>query len=185
MLYCEPLFTMKQYKEAGIMKKVIFGLALGCCISSLSFAENVQLLKQYNLDLATAEKLASNAEKACQQINKHLAVAVLDRGGQPLLIKRHETIGPHNAAAAQKKAFTALSTKTPTTIFSQNARQNIDSQNLTSFSDLLLLGGGFPVVYQNQVVGAIGIAGSGGSKNDDLCAEQAIKMTFNTMENVK
>ncbi|WP_334421163.1 heme-binding protein [Acinetobacter soli] len=160
------------------MKKVIAGLTLALSMSSYSFAENVQLAKQYNLNLNTAEKLASNAEQACQQINKHLAVVVLDRGGQPLMIKRHETLGPHNALAAQKKAFTALSTKTPTTVFSQNARQNIESQNLTSFSELLLLGGGFPVLYQNEVVGAIGIAGSGGSKNDDWCAEQAIKMTF-------
>ena len=161
------------------MKKVIFGLTIGLLFSSSSFAENIQLPKQYNLDLATAEKLAQNAQNACQQLNKHLAVAVLDRGGQPLVIKRHETVGAHNSLAAQKKAFTALSTKTPTTIFSQNARQNVDSQNLTSFPELLLLGGGFPVVYQNEVVGAIGVAGSGGSKNDDWCAAQAIKMTFN------
>ena len=161
------------------MNKLIFGLAVGFCISSPSFAENVQLSKQYYLDLHTAEKLASNAEKACQQLNKHLAVAIVDRGGQPLIIKRHESVGAHNAVAAQKKAFTALSTKVPTTVFSQNARQNVDSQNLSSFSELLLLGGGFPVLYQNEVVGAIGIAGSGGSKNDDWCAEQAIKMTFN------
>ena len=164
------------------MEKVILGLMLGLFFSAPSFAENLELSKQYNLNLATAEKLAINAEKSCQQLNKHLAVAILDRSGQPLLIKRHESVGPHNAIAAQKKAFTALSTKTPTTIFSQNARQNIDSQNLTSFSELLLLGGGFPIVYQNEVVGAIGIAGSGGSKNDDLCAEQAIKMTFNSQE---
>lgn len=161
------------------MKKVTLGLILGLCISSPSFAENVQLAKQYNLDLVTAEKLAENAQKACQQRNKNLAVAVLDRGGQPLVMKRHENVGSHNLIAAQKKAFTALSTKTPTTVFSQNARQNIDSQNITSFSELLLLGGGFPVVYHNEVVGAIGVAGSGGSKNDDWCAEQAIKMTFN------
>lgn len=109
------------------MKKVIAGLTLALSMSSYSFAENVQLAKQYNLDLNTAEKLASNAEQACQQINKHLAVVVLDRGGQPLIIKRHETVGPHNALAAQK-SFTALSTKTPTTVFSQNARQNIESQ---------------------------------------------------------
>ena len=164
------------------MRTVILGLMVGMLFSSSSFAENVQLPKQYNLNLATAEKLTENAEKACQQLNKHFAIAILDRGGQPLVIKRHESIGPHNALAAQKKAFTALSTKTPTTIFSQNARQNVDSQNLTSFPELLLLGGGFPVVYQNEVVGAIGIAGSGGSKNDDWCAEQAIKMTFNSQE---
>lgn len=85
------------------MKKVIAGLTLALSMSSYSFAENVQLAKQYNLDLNTAEKLASNAEQACQQINKHLAVVVLDRGGQPLIIKRHETVGPHNALAAQKK----------------------------------------------------------------------------------
>ncbi|MCU4413300.1 heme-binding protein [Acinetobacter sp. WU_MDCI_Axc73] len=161
------------------MKKICLGFAIGMCICSPSFAENVQLSKQYYLDLDTAEKLAENAEKACRHLNKHLAVAVLDRGGQPLVIKRHESVGPHNTVAAQKKAFTALSTKTPTTVFSQNARQNIDSQNLNSFSELLLLGGGYPVIFQSEIVGAIGIAGSGGSKNDDWCAEQAIKMTFN------
>lgn len=160
------------------MKKLVWGVMVGAFFSSSSFAENVQLSKQYNLDLDTAENLVRNAEKSCQQLNKNLAIAILDRGGQPLLIKRHESIGPHNAIAAQKKAFTALSTKTPTTIFSQNARQNVDSQNLTSFPELLLLGGGFPIIYQNEVVGAIGIAGSGGSKNDDWCAAQAIKMTF-------
>ncbi len=54
------------------MRKVILGLMVGMLFSSSSFAENVQLPKQYNLNLATAEKLTENAEKACQQLNKHL-----------------------------------------------------------------------------------------------------------------
>ena len=161
------------------MKYIMLGSLVVLSIASVSHAQTIELPRQYNLDLNTAELLAKNAQQACQnQFHKHLAVAVLDRGGQPLVIKRHETVGPHNAIAAQKKAFTALSTKTATTTLSQNARQSVDSQNLTTVPELLLLGGGFPIQYQNEVVGAIGIAGSGGAKNDDWCAEQAIKMTF-------
>ncbi|WP_130802112.1 GlcG/HbpS family heme-binding protein [Acinetobacter ihumii] len=161
------------------MKHIILGSLLALSITQMSAAQTIQLPQQYNLDLKTAELLAQHAEQACQnQFHKHLAVAVLDGAGLPLIVKRHESVGPHNATAAQKKAFTALSTKTATTIFSQNARQSVDSQNLTTVPELLLLGGGFPIQYQDEIVGAIGVAGSGGSKNDDWCAEQAIKMTF-------
>ena len=66
------------------MEKVILGLMLGLFFSAPSFAENFELSKQYNLNLATAEKLAINAEKSCQQLNKHLAVAIF-RGGPTCL----------------------------------------------------------------------------------------------------
>jgi len=35
------------------------------------------------------------------------------------------------------------------------------------------------VHYENQVVGAIGVAGAGGAKNDHYCAEAAIQSSLN------
>ncbi|ENU26798.1 heme-binding protein [Acinetobacter modestus] len=61
----------------------------------------------------------------------------------------------------------------------QTANSNPDAKNLTNVSKLLLLGGGLPIRYQNQVVGAIGVAGAGGAKNDDYCATSAIQILKN------
>lgn len=99
----------------------------------------------------------------------------LDNGSAALIPKSVKV----RVGAAEKKAYTALSTKTATMLLSQNANENKDAKNLTTLSNLLLLGGGLPVRYENQVVGAIGVAGAGGAKNDHYCAETAVKSIFN------
>ncbi|RZA15907.1 MAG: heme-binding protein, partial [Proteobacteria bacterium] len=73
------------------------------------------------------------------------AVAVLDRGGNVIVQQRGDAVGPHNTEAARLKAYTALSTKTPTRAFAERARNNPEAANLTSLGQLLLLveiGGG-------------------------------------------
>ncbi|WP_235054611.1 heme-binding protein [Novosphingobium lindaniclasticum] len=39
---------------------------------------------------------------------------------------------------------------------------------------MLLLGGGMPLLVDGDVIGGIGVAGSGGAANDERCATQAI-----------
>lgn len=41
-----------------------------------------------------------------------------------------------------------------------------------------MLGGGVPVRFENQVIGAIGVAGAGGAQNDNQCASKAIETVF-------
>lgn len=148
-------------------------------MSSSTFAQTVQLNQVYSLDSQSAQTLVDAAVAACQKIQHKIAVVVVDRGGNTLMTNRHETVGPHNLGAAEKKAYTALSTKTATLLLNQNAHENKDAKNLTTLSNLLLLGGGVPVHYENQVVGAIGVAGAGGAKNDHYCAEAAIQSSLN------
>lgn len=98
------------------------------------------------------------------------ALAVLDRSGQLILLQRDTRVGPHNAEAARRKAFTALSTRTPSQALAERARQNLDAANLTTLPELLLLGGGIPLYEGDQLVGALGIAGAGGGGADERCA---------------
>ena len=44
-----------------------------------------------------------------------------------------------------RKAYTALSTKTPTRLFAERARSNPETANLNTLDELLLLGGGIPL----------------------------------------
>ena len=76
--------------------------------------------------------------------------------------------------AAQRKAFTALFTKSLTRQLATNARANPDSQNLNTVDSLLLIGGGVPLRIGAEVIGAIGVGGSGGAVQDEGCALQAI-----------
>lgn len=133
------------------------------------------VLNQPTLSLALANTLATAALDACRAIGHTAVVAVVDRGGNLVAVQRGDDVGPHNTAAAQRKAFTALSTKTPTILLTERARNDPSSQNLSTVGELLLLGGGVPVLIADQVIGAVGVAGAGGSVNDDGCASKAVQ----------
>lgn len=153
-----------------------FFLASGF-ITPLS-AKTPEPIHQYNLSLKLAEHLADHTITACHAQQKNIAVAVLDRGGNILVFKRHESVGPHNALAAQRKAYTALSTKTRTSVLNRNAQNNPEASNLNTLNELLLLGGGIPVTYKNEVIGAVGVAGGGGAAQDEACAEQGVQKSL-------
>jgi uncharacterized protein GlcG (DUF336 family) len=133
------------------------------------------VLNRQTLSLALANNLATAALDACRAIGHTAVVAVVDRGGNLVALQRGDDVGPHNTAAAQRKAFTALSSKTPTILLAERARNDPSSRNLNTLGELLLLGGGVPVLAADQVIGAVGVAGAGGSVNDDGCATKAVQ----------
>lgn len=123
------------------------------------------------LTLKTAFQMTEQARAAASALGKNVTIAVLDASGQIIIITRGEEVGPHNTEAARRKAYTALSTKTPTLLLSRNTRSNPDTQNLATLPELLLLAGGYPLWHNGKVIGGIGIAGGGSPENDDLIAK--------------
>jgi uncharacterized protein GlcG (DUF336 family) len=126
-----------------------------------------------NLTLDAAYELSNRAMKKALELDKNVAIAVLDASGNIILIIRGDNVGIHNTEAARRKAYTALSTKTSTLELLQKANNNPLTQNLNTLPELLLLSGGSPVWYKGNVVGSIGVAGGGSPENDDLIAKSA------------
>ncbi len=137
-------------------------------------------LERSTVSLALANRLAGAAIASCQAIGREAVVAIVDRGGNLVALQRGDDVGPHNTLAAQRKAFTALSTKTSTTALAERAASDPSSRNLASVAELLLIGGGHPVSVAGAVIGGIGVAGSGGAANDDRCALAALAEVFPT-----
>ena len=133
-----------------------------------------KVLQQPNVSLALANELIGAALAACHADGRSAVAVVVDRGGNLVAVQRGDSVGPHNTEAAVRKAFTALSTKSPTRQLAANARSNPDSQNLTPPGSLLLIGGGVPLKVGQDVIGAIAVGGAGGASNDEACALQAI-----------
>ena len=133
-----------------------------------------KVLQQPNVSLALANELIGAALAACHADGRSAVAVVVDRGGNLVAVQRGDSVGPHNTEAAVRKAFTALSTKSPTRQLAANARSNPDSQNLNTVDSLLLIGGGVPLKVGQDVIGAIAVGGAGGASNDEACALQAI-----------
>ena len=149
-------------------------MLLGLALLSQSAAA---LPRPVDLDLASANSLAGAAIAACRAQGRAIVVSVVDRGGNLVAVQRSDGVGPHNTNASRKKAFTALSTRSSTLDLARNAALDPDTRNLATLPELLLLGGGVPLRAQDQVVGAIGVAGGGGALNDHACALAAIAAT--------
>ncbi|MFJ7145066.1 heme-binding protein [Pseudomonas protegens] len=146
-------------------KTLVLSLGLGLAGNALAALE---LPRHTELDLATARQLADASLTQCTAV-----VSVLDRGGNLLVTLRSDGVGPHNTVASQRKAYTALSTKTPSRLFAERARNNPEAANLNTLPELLLLGGGIPLFAGQELVGAMGIAGAGGAAQDEECALKA------------
>lgn len=165
--------------------KTILNLLPLLLISLLSYGQQVKpvetikydvkksepyLLKTYQITLSTALELTELARNKAKEMNKSVAIAILDADGQLISLSRGDEVGVHNMEAARRKAFTSASTKTSTLILGRNSRSNPDTQNLAHLPELLLLGGGVPLYHNDKVIGAIGVAGGGSPENDDIIA---------------
>lgn len=149
-------------------------LASTILTTAFSTASEAQVRQQRTVSLALADRIAAATIEACRVAGRSAVVAVVDRGGNLVTLQRGDDVGPHNTIAAQKKAFTALSTKTSTSVLSERAHADPSSRNLNTVDALLLLGGGLPIMFDREVIGAVGVAGSGGSAQDEACAMKGI-----------
>tara|TARA_R110000764_G_scaffold43760_1_gene98444 strand:- start:514 stop:1014 length:501 start_codon:yes stop_codon:yes gene_type:complete len=150
-------------------------LFLGSLAAGAAQASTTGVTDRKDLTLALGNQLAQATLSACHAQDRSAVVAVVDRSGQLMVLQRDDNVGPHNTLAAQRKAFTALSTKTATSELAKRAQGDPSSANLNTLDELLLLGGGVPVLVDGQVVGALGVAGAGGSSIDEGCAQSAIE----------
>lgn len=149
----------------------LLGLAL--CAAN-AFAAPAQIEQRQDVSLALANQLLDATLAACHADGRSAVAAVVDRGGNLVAVQRDDNVGPHNTLAAQRKAYTALSTKTATRLLAERARSNPEAENLNTLDELLLLGGGVPLQVDGEVIGAIGVAGAGGAAIDEGCAVKAI-----------
>ncbi|ECA5828701.1 heme-binding protein [Salmonella enterica] len=94
--------------------KILYILFVVPAILSVQSAFASQHSQHDDFPSDIAESLVSTALKACHSENKTGVVTAVDNGGSLVALQRDDNVGPHNTFAAQKKAYTALSTKSDT-----------------------------------------------------------------------
>jgi uncharacterized protein GlcG (DUF336 family) len=123
------------------------------------------------LPLAFALDAANAAMSECSNGGYYVSVAVVDRHGNLKALIRSDDSGPHTIKASERKAFTAASMGRATGDIAESIAADETLAGLRDLDDrILILGGGLPIRFNNQVIGGIGVAGAPSGQIDDECA---------------
>lgn len=156
------------------MNKLLSTLALSALVITTG-AQAQSVRSERNMSLELANQLAASGVAACLDKGYAVTVTVVDRAGSVRAVQRADNAGPHTLEASRAKAFTSASAKSPTLAMMEGAQKNPGAANLVHIPGFLLLGGGVPVKFGNEVIGALGIGGAPGGHLDDQCANAALE----------
>ena len=112
--------------------------------------------KQYTLDLETAKRLAAAAESEASANGWQVVIAIVDSGGHLLYLQR-DGAQPGSVEVAIGKAKSALMFRRSTRRFEELVESG--RPGYLAMPEVMPLEGGEPIIYEDQVVGAIGVSG--------------------------
>ena len=122
----------------------------------------------------TALKAAQAALKSCRDRGFQAAVAVVDRMGVVQVLLRDRFAGPHTPDMAAAKAYTAASFRTNTTELAEASQAGRPASGIRHRPGVAAVGGGMMIEASGSLLGAIGVSGAPGSREDDACAAAGI-----------
>jgi uncharacterized protein GlcG (DUF336 family) len=121
---------------------------------------------------AFAQELLAAAEKQAASDGKPMVIAIVDREGTLKAFSRMDDAPLLSVEIAQNKAYTAAAFGLATHAWFDFIKGDEPLRlGIVHTERLVTFGGGFPVVVDGEVVGAIGV--SGGHYTDDMAVAQA------------
>lgn len=111
------------------------------------------------ITLECAQRVAQAAQRAAQERNWPMVIAIVDSGGHLVLQLRLDQAQLGSIEVARQKAETAVRFRRPTKQFEDALTQGGLHLRLLGMTNLTPLDGGLPLVVDGCVVGAIGVSG--------------------------
>ena len=123
------------------------------------------------MTLAQAKKAMAGAEAEAVKNGWNVVIAILDSGGNLVMLERLDNTQFGSIDVAKAKAHTAVAFKRPTKVFQDLIAQGGANLRLLNLQGASVLEGGVPVIVGGAIVGAIGV--SGGTSQQDAQIAQA------------
>ncbi len=162
----------------------LFLIAAAALVSSGAIPAFAQkMLASYpTLTTAAALQSAQAALARCQKDGYTVAVAVVDRGGQPLAVLRDNLAGTHTTQTAISKAATAASFRTDTTELAATSQAGKPQSGIRQLPNVAAIGGGLVIRAKGSLVGGIGVSGAPGGNADEACAKAGVAAINDAIE---
>lgn len=137
------------------------------------------------LTLAGAQKMMETVTARAQQAGFAVAAAIVDAGGHPVLVQRMDGGRFHTVHSSTTKAVCAASNRRPTTAKGA-AGQDLDTMHALGLAlaagpeRWTAMEGGYPILFDGECVGGIGVSGATWDLDDRLAREavEAIGATW-------
>ena len=127
------------------------------------------------LSLEDSQVLIEGAKIKAREIGIPMCVAIVDEGGNLIAFERMDGGKITSAIVAQDKAFTAAGAKKATHEYNAACQPGnlVFGIHTAIGGRLCVVGGGFPVIVDGDVIGGIGLS-SGTPQQDMECAQAGI-----------
>jgi uncharacterized protein GlcG (DUF336 family) len=146
-------------------------LALG---APPAMAEDSAIVVYKSLSPEVALEAAQAALKQCRTNGFQVAVAVVDRFGQPQVMLRDRFAGQLAADTATSKAYTALSFRAATSDLAKSVKSGQMDPGLPRLPHVAMLAGGLAIEAAGTLLGGIGVSGAPGGDKDEECAKAGL-----------
>ena len=137
---------------------------------TLSGAAADRAFTRTEINVETAERIVNACRDFAKARNGSASIFVISPSGDIVHALRMDGQGPINIEAAYKKAKTALYMRA-STHETANRYNSLDAKVSRASLDLFMQPGGFPIIVEKQLIGAIGV---GGYALEEECAYAAL-----------
>lgn len=120
-------------------------------------AAQAQMLDKKALTLEAAMKIAAAADAEAAKNNWNVSIAIVDEGGHLVLLHKRDNTQYGSIDISIQKAQTAAGFKRATKVFEDAIAGGRTA--ILGIEQVLPLEGGVPLVFNGQIVGAIGVSG--------------------------
>ncbi|MCI0417359.1 heme-binding protein [bacterium] len=126
------------------------------------------------LTLSVAKKVAAAAEVEAMKRGSTVVIVVVDDGGYPLILLRLDNTQVASVDVGIGKARTAAIFRRPSKVFEDQVRNGrVAALALPGATPLQ---GGIPLLYEDKVIGAIGVSGNTPQEDEDIAIAGASVM---------
>ena len=154
------------------MKNLLITLLLIAPVHNIT----AQVNQTYEITLEGAKKIMAEAVKYAKANNAPGgAIAIVDRGGHVVLLERITGTFPAASEVSIGKARTAA-------MFRFESKK-LEDAIINGRGSLVTVGhnmlrGGLPIIYEDQVIGGIGVSGAASADQDVEIATAGLKINF-------
>jgi glc operon protein GlcG len=141
-------------------------IAVALVVSTLVTTSHAQIIDKKALTLAAAKNIAAVAEAEAKAKNARVVIAVVDDGGNLLVLQRLDDTQVASVNVAIGKARTAAIFRRPSREFEEQIKNGRVAA--LALPDATPLQGGIPISFEGKVIGAIGVSGETPAQDEEI-----------------
>jgi glc operon protein GlcG len=141
-------------------------IAVALAVAAAAVPTQAQVITKKALTLDGARKIAAAAAAEAKKKNAKVVIAIVDEGGNLILLERLDDTQVASVDVGIGKAKTAAIFRRPSKVFEDQVRDGrIAALGLPGATPLQ---GGIPILFDGKVIGAIGVSGETPLEDEEI-----------------